>query len=88
MFEVVQEKNEEKSEEYNCVELDNAVKIYAAIEINIPQKYEYTSKTKVYVFDCVDETRDVITKFDKDVLNKINKSDVLLQGNILEDYLN
>jgi hypothetical protein len=87
LYEVIQEKNQEKEVEYSEVDLNTPVKIYAAIEVNIPQKYEFTSNTKVYVFDCVDETRDVIEDIPKDVRIRLNKSDVLLHGNILEDIL-
>lgn len=47
--------NKNKEKQYNKLQLQTIEQIYAAIEINIPDSYEFNENTTIMVMDCVKE---------------------------------
>ena len=69
----------EKEKEYSKIPLQSLEQIYASVEINIPDKYEFNEKTKIFVIDCVNEKCGEF-KLKTDEIEKINETDSLGRG--------
>ena len=58
--------------------------MYAAIEVNIPDKYTFNENTVVMVLDATNEKCNEFT-LDKDEIDQVNNEDSLCRGTILYD---
>lgn len=51
LYDIINSRMKEKQHEYNKLPLDSVEQIYAAIDINIPNDYEFNENTTIIVFD-------------------------------------
>ena len=77
-----------KNKEYSKLDLTTPEQIYGCIEVNIPDKYEYSENTKICILDCVKkETRYMKIKKEtaKDLNNvhSISRGAFLYQNNLI-----
>jgi hypothetical protein len=71
-----------KNKEYSKLELTTPEQIYGCIEVNIPDKYEYSENTKICILDCVKkETRYMNMK--KETANDLNNVHSISRGAFL-----
>jgi hypothetical protein len=71
-----------KEKKYDKLPLKSVEQIYAAIEVNIPDTYTYTEKTKVFIFDGVMEKSDTMY-IPQEHLKDINNTHPLVRGTYL-----
>ena len=76
-----------KEKEYNKLPLKSVEEIYAVINTNIPDEYEYSDKTKVLVIDNVKKDCKLIKKLPEELLDKINDITNLSKGCYINDFL-
>jgi hypothetical protein len=71
-----------KNKEYSKLELTTPEQIYGCIEVNIPDKYEYSENTKICILDCVNkETR--YMKINKETAKDLNNVHSISRGAFL-----
>lgn len=68
-----------KNKEYSKLSMRNTEQIYGCIEANIPDKYKYTSDTKIIVLDALKEKTYTIT-LDQDQIKSLNDIHPLSRG--------
>ena len=86
LYDIVDEKNMEKTEEYKLLELTSPEHIFGAIDVNIPSNYRFNKDTKVYVFDRNMRSRAYMEKLPDELIRDINASHTLIKGSILYEY--
>lgn len=84
LYDVTTKKAKSKAREYRKLPLRSVEQIYGAIQTNIPDIYTYNLKTKVVVFDCVNERTDYMF-LDGDSVDLVNNSNPLCKGVTLYD---
>jgi hypothetical protein len=84
LHDVISPRMIEKEKEYKKLPLKTTDQIFAAIQSNIPDEYEYSDKTTVFVFDCIKEETGYL-KLDKEQVELINKIHPLCQGTAIYD---
>tara|TARA_B110000438_G_scaffold266782_1_gene281101 strand:- start:790 stop:2466 length:1677 start_codon:yes stop_codon:yes gene_type:complete len=87
LYNCVEKKNKDKGKQYSKLELKTPVQIYGAIEVNIPCNYVYNKNTKFYIFDSVKEQREIHQNVSDNVISLLNKTNSLMRGSIVYDYL-
>ena len=56
LYDIMEIRMSEKQHKYDMLPLKNIEQIYAAIEVNLPDTYEYNNKTSIIILDSVKET--------------------------------
>jgi len=88
LYKLIDHKTNEKKNKYKNLELQELEQIYAAMEINIPSKYEFNKQSRIFIFDCDNEKRDVIKNLPEYIIDLLNNTHQLMRGCILYDYYN
>ena len=84
LYDVIDSRMKDKTREYNKIPLQSSEQIYGAIEVNIPDKYQFNNNTTVFVMDCIKKTCKKL-KLSEENCNDINKTHVLGKGTFLYD---
>ena len=84
LHEVIEKKMVEKEREYGKMPVKSIEQIYATIEVNLSNKYNFNKNTTVFVFNCVVEDTDILTLGEEEI-ESINEIDPLCQGSELYD---
>ena len=88
LYKLIDHKTNEKKNKYKNLELQELEQIYAAMEINIPSKYQFNKQSRIFIFDCDNEKRDVIKNLPEYIIDLLNNTHQLMRGCILYDYYN
>ena len=86
LYKLIQNKTEDKKQKYNDITLQELEQIYAAMEVNIPTNYEFNKQSRIYIFDCDNERRDVIKDLPDYMIDFLNETHQLMRGCVLYDY--
>lgn len=81
---IINDRMETKKKEYKKMPVKNIEQIYAAIEINIPDKYIYTNDTNIIMFDILNE-KVTSFKLEKDQISDVNNAHPLCKGTVIYD---
>ena len=87
LFDRVQKYKARKQKEYDMIPLKSIEEIYAAVDANLPSKYQFTEKTTVVVFDLEKKRTDVIN-VPAEELDNINKCHPFTRGSYLYGMIN
>lgn len=87
LYKIMNDRVKEKEKEYNKLPLKSVEEIYAVINTNIPDEYEYSDKTQVLVIDNVKKDCKLIKKLPEELLEKINDITNLSKGCYINDFL-
>jgi hypothetical protein len=79
LYDVITSRMVEKEKEYNKMPLRNIDQIFAAIDINIKDDYEYNENTKFYIIDMIDKKNNVF-EISKEEIKNINGLNNLSRG--------
>ena len=79
LYKIINKTMRKKEREYKKMPLQSIEQIYGAIEVNIPDEYVYTKKTKVFVLNSIDETSDIMNIPDE-YLKELNNTHTLGKG--------
>jgi tRNA A-37 threonylcarbamoyl transferase component Bud32 len=71
-----------KNREYSKLPLQTIEQMYAVLEVNVPDNYEFNENTTVLVMDCVNETCEHLYISEEDI-EEINDTDPLCRGTVL-----
>ena len=86
LYDVIKTKNKLTQEKYSELELKTPEHIYGAIEINIPQTYNFSKNTNVTIFNIEKESRYTLSKLPDNLIKILNNTHPLLQGSILYEF--
>jgi hypothetical protein len=86
LYDVIKTKNKLTQEQYSELELKTPEHIYGAIEINIPQTYNFSKNTNVTIFNVEKESRYTLSKLPDNLIKILNNTHPLLQGSILYEF--
>lgn len=86
LYDVIHCRMKEKELEYSKLPLKSTEHIYAAIEANIPDEYEFNVKTKVLVMNAMEETYSLFD-FPKDQVDIINEIHPMARGTYIYDLM-
>ncbi len=84
LYDVMHTRMAEKEQEYEKLPLQSTEQIYAAIEINIPDEYTYSSNTTIFVFDGIRETTNMMQLTDDQAVI-VNDIHPIARGTTLYD---
>jgi hypothetical protein len=84
LFDVCSTRMSKKEKQYAKLPLQSVVQIYGAIDVNIPDKYQYTQDTTVIVLDCVNE-KCAKMEIKQEICDDLNNSRSINNGSILYD---
>jgi len=87
LYKILKERNEPKKLEYSKVPLQNIEQIYAALEVNLPTHYIFSSITTITVIDSIQEKKYNVMLTNPQ-LQEINKLHPLVRGSYLFSILN
>lgn len=79
LYNVITKVMKRKCDEYAKLPLKSVEQIYGAIEVNIPDEYVYNEKTKVFIFDGVNETTNTMY-LSPEYVDEINDLHPLARG--------
>lgn len=87
LFNAIEKKNKKSFKYESRLSISSPVHIYGAIEVNFPDTYKFSQKSKFYIFDSVNEKRELITDLPDYVIELLNETDPLMRGSIIYDYM-
>ena len=87
LYDIMELRMSEKQHKYEMLPLKNIEQIYAAIEVNLPDTYQYSNKTSIIILDSVKETMKTIN-MTKEQSILINELHPLCRGTALYDMYN
>ena len=87
LYKIMTERVKEKNKEYSKLPLKSVEEIFAVINTNIPDEYEYNEKTQVLVIDNVKKDCKLIKKLPDELLENINEITNLSKGCYINDFL-
>ncbi len=87
LFNEISIKIKEQNRNYSKIPLKTPSQVFGCIESNIPHTYKFNSNTKLLILDSVHNNNHTLTNIPPFIINVINKSHHLSQGNILFDYI-
>jgi len=79
LYDIIHKRSVEKERQYSKLPLQTIEQMYAAIEINIPDKYEFNKNSTVMIIDCVKNTCTKIQLTEEDT-QLINSTDSISRG--------
>ena len=82
LYDHVNNRVEEKQKQYDKMAITTPEDLYKVIETNIPDTYEYTSTTRVHIFDTVSEGYTFFKIPDK-YLELVNETHPLVRGSLI-----
>ena len=83
-FDVINNRREEKQQQYDRLPLQSPEQIYAAIETNLSTKYTYNQNTKVFIVNNIDQTGKLYS-IPHSELKTVNKLPVIARGTYIYD---
>jgi hypothetical protein len=86
LYKLINNKTNEKKQKYKNIKLQELEQIYAAMEINVPTNYEFNKQSRIYIFDCDNERRDVIKDLPDYMIDFLNETHQLMRGCVIYDY--
>ena len=86
LYEVMTERMKVKNKEYGKMKIHYASEMHEAIEVNIPTNFSINKDTKIYVWDCINETSTTF-KIPELYLNDINNLNNLEKGYFVRQLL-
>lgn len=84
LYKFITKRMKEKEYEYNKLPLKSVEQIYAAIETNLSDEYNYNEKTTIFVLDALEENTGML-KLTPEQTNLINEIHPLCRGTSLYD---
>ena len=85
LHDAILEKMTKKNAEYDLLDIKTPEQMYGALEVNIPSDYNVDKDTKVYIFDCVNKERNILSNLDNEQIEIVNSTDNLFRGSVLYD---
>ena len=79
---------EVKEKEYEKLPVRNIEQIYAIIDVNIPDEYEFNSNTVIHIFDSIKETSSKIYDLSEENISNINSIHSLGRGTFINQLFN
>ena len=87
LYDVINNRMKDKIKEYEKMPVQNVEQIYAAIDVNIPSKYQYNSNTIICLVDCITKKRSY-HKLSEEIIDDLNSSSHLTHGCSLYSFIN
>ena len=84
LYDVVTARMNEKEKEYKKLPLQSVIEMYGAVEANLPDDYEFTKDTTVFVLDSLNESCNVY-KVPDDMLDSVNDLHPMARGTYIYD---
>lgn len=84
LYKLVKKTMDEKEIEYSKMPLTSVEQIYGAVDANLGEKYKYSKRTVVCVFDCV-KRKTQIYSLPVEYIDSLNKLHHLASGSVLYD---
>ena len=85
IYDVMTARMAEKKREYKKLPLQTIEQVYAGIEVNLPDKYKYTSKSTILILDSYEETTIKTYKIPEEEIKNINENHPLTRGTYIYD---
>ena len=85
LYDVMTARMAEKKREYKKLPLQTIEQVYAGIEVNLPDKYKYTSKSTILILDSYEETTIKTYKIPEEEIKNINENHPLTRGTYIYD---
>ena len=82
LYDVIESRMREKEKNYERLPLQTTEQIYGAIEVNMPDKYEFNENTTVFVMNCITEDCSRL-KLTHEQIEEVNNSHSLGKGSFL-----
>ena len=82
LYDVIESRMREKEKNYERLPLQTTEQIYGAIEVNMPDKYEFNENTTVFVMNCITEDCSRL-KLTREQIEEVNNSHSLGKGSFL-----
>jgi len=87
-YSLMKKKMKQKKKEYSRLPIQSTEQVYACMEINISDQYEYNDNTTIFMFDCIRE-KCVPFELTKDEISELNSMHAISRGVFLhESYKN
>ncbi len=84
LYDIITSRMKEKEKEYSKMPLKNMEQIYGAVDVNIPDSYEYNKNTVFLIMDCQKESYDLFD-IPKNEINEINGMKNMFRGTYIYD---
>ena len=84
LYNVIENRIEEKYKEYDQLDFENIEEIYGIIETTIPDEYVFNEKSKIMVIDNIKKENRIID-LDEDIVKNLNELDNLSKGCYIYD---
>jgi len=88
LYDVIEVKNAETTEQYSELPLTTVEQIYGAIETNISHNYQYDESSIINIYNSYNETSSSLSDLPSELIEILNSAHPLLQGSILYEYSN
>jgi hypothetical protein len=87
LYQIISQRMIDKKREYDKLPLQSIEQIYAAIEVNLPDEYQFNERTSIVIFDIKNKTTNSF-KLPSKYISKINKISNLSRGTFLYEKYN
>lgn len=84
LYDIISARMKEKEKEYSKMPLKNMEQIYGAIDVNIPDTYEYNKNTVFLIMDCQKESYDLFD-IPQNEISEINSMKNMFRGTYIYD---
>ena len=85
LYDAMERVRQKQSQNYHKLPLPSIAQIYAALEVNLKDKYTFSTKSKIAVFNAINSSIQTHT-ITSDMIHTINKIHPLMRGSYLYDY--
>ena len=85
LYDVMTARMAEKEREYKKLPLQSIEQVYAGIEVNLPDRYEYNNNTTISIFDSYKETAITTYQIPEEHIKNINDMHPITRGTFLYD---
>ena len=85
LYDVMTARMTEKEREYKKLPLQSIEQVYAGIEVNLPDRYEYNNNTTISIFDSHKETAITTYQIPEEHIKNINDMHPITRGTFLYD---
>lgn len=86
LHDVIETRMKQKQKQYAKLPLKTIEQMYAVLEFNIPDKYEFNENSTVMVFDCVNETCSML-ELTPEQSEHINSTDSICRGTEIYQFI-
>ena len=88
LYKIIKARMIAKEKEYEKLPVRNIEQIYAIIDVNIPDEYEFNSNTVIHIFDSIKETSSKIYDLSEENISNINSIHSLGRGTFINQLFN